>query len=261
MGRRAAAADVRDRDEEGRLISPEYLLISELNQWSPEQDLPWQALDREAAHAQPEILEQLRASCLIEAMHPVTTKHLMGLLWDDVDATSVLSIELAEGFRHYYVLRRYLEAVGHQPPITDEEIVAARQRAGKALEGEDDLTGELVNFIFSEHFAAYYFVRVKQRTHEPVLRAMAHHIARDEFRHTQLSEHLLRRRLERDEASAHRVLEAAANFRHYGSMALEEVPVFQRGDLGAIGSFMKKIEALTGRRVVDYLKQLLPEDE
>jgi hypothetical protein len=43
-------------------------------------------------------------------------------------------------------------------------------------------------------------------------------------------------------------------------MALEEVPVFQRTDLGAIKSFMKKIEALTGRRVVDYLKERLPED-
>jgi hypothetical protein len=242
------------------VTSSDYLLISELNQWSPEQDVPWDALDAEVARAEPEILEQLRASCMIEAMHPVTTKHLMGLLWDDVDATSVLSIELAEGFRHYYALRRYLQAVGHQPPITDEEIVAARRKAGEALEGDDDLTGELVNFIFSEHFAAYYFVRLKQRTQEPVLRAIAHHIARDEFRHTQLSEDLLRRRLERDEDSADRVLAAAASFRHYGTMALEEVPVFQRGDLGAIASFMKKVEALTGRRVVDYLKELLPEE-
>lgn len=242
------------------MTSPDYLLISELNQWSPEQDVPWDALDPEAARAEPEVLDQLRASCVIEAMHPVTTKHLMGLLWDDVDATSVLSIELAEGFRHYYVLRRYLEAVEHRPPITDEEIVEARRRAAAALEGREDLTGELVNFIFSEHFAAYYFVRLKQRTREPTLRAIAHHIARDEFRHTQISEDLLRTRLERDEDSADRVLEAAASFRHYGTMALEEVPVFQRGDLGAISSFMKRIEALTGRRVVDYLKERLPED-
>ena len=242
------------------MTSTDYLLISELNQWSPEQDIPWDALDPEAARAEPGILEQLRASCLIEAMHPVTTKHLLGLLWDDVDATSVLSIELAEGYRHYYVLRRYLEAVGHEPAITDEEIVGARRKAADALGGDGDLTRELVNFIFSEHFAAYYFVRLKQRTREPALRAIAHHIARDEFRHTQLSEDLLRRRLERDEDSIDRVLEAAAGFRHYGTMALDEVPVFQRGDLGAISSFVKKVEALTGRRVVDYLKERLPED-
>jgi rubrerythrin len=117
-----------------------------------------------------------------------------------------------------------------------------------------------VNFIFSEHFAAYYFVRLRQRARDPVLRTIAHFIARDEFRHTQISQDLLKQRLERDEESAERVLEAAVNFRHYGALALEEVPVFQRTDLGAIKSFMKKIEALTGRRVVDFLKQRLPEE-
>ena len=241
------------------MIYEDYLLVSELNQWSPEQDVPWDALDPEAARSQPEILDQIRESALIEAMHPVTTKHLMGLLWDDVDATSVLSIELFEGFRHFYVLRRYLQAVGHEPPLSDEEIVKARQKAAEAVEGQD-LTQELVNFIFSEHFAAYYFVRLRQRAGEPLLREIAHLIARDEFRHTQIAQDLLKRRLERDQESVERVLEAAASFRHYGAMALEEVPVFQRADLGAIKSFMKKIEALTGRRVVDYLKDRLPEE-
>jgi rubrerythrin len=241
------------------VIYEDYLLVSELNQWSPEQDVPWDVLDPEAARSQSEILDQLRESALIEAMHPVTTKHLMGLLWDDVDATSILSIELFEGFRHFYVLRRYLEAVGHEPPIGDDEIVRARQKAAEAVEGQG-LTQELVNFIFSEHFAAYYFVRLRQRAGEPVLREIAHLIARDEFRHTQIAQDMLKRRLERDQESADSVLEAAASFRHYGAMALEEVPVFQRADLGAIKSFMKKIEALTGRRVVDHLKDQLPEE-
>jgi hypothetical protein len=242
------------------VIYEDYLVVSELNQWSPEQDVPWDSLDTQTARGQVEILEQLRESALIESMHPVTTKHLMGLMWDDVDATSILSVELFEGFRHFYVLRRYLDAVGHEPAITDEEIVQARKKAAEAAEGQHDLTQELVNFIFSEHFAAYYFVRLRQRAREPVLRTIAHLIARDEFRHTQISQDLLKQRIERDRESTERVLEAAANFRHYGAMALEEVPVFQRTDLGAIKSFMKKIEILTGRRVVDFLKERLPED-
>lgn len=242
------------------MIYEDYYVVSELNHWSPEQDVPWDVLDPEVARGQPEILEQIRESALIEAIHPVTTKHLMGLLWDDVDATSILSVELFEGFRHFYVLRRYLDAVGHEPPITDEEIVQARGKAAEAIAGEPDLTQELVNFIFSEHFAAYYFVRLRQRARDPVLRTIAHLIARDEFRHTQIAQDLLKQRIDRHEDTAERVLEAAAGFRHYGAMALEEVPVFQRTDLGAIKSFMKKIEALTGRRVVDYLKERLPED-
>jgi hypothetical protein len=240
------------------VIYEDYYVVSELSRWSPEQDVPWDLLDPGAAREQPEILEQLRESALIEAMHPITTKHLMGLLWDDVDATSILSVELFEGFVHFYVLRRYLDAIGYEPPITDAEIVQARRKAADAVESEPDLTQELVNFIFSEHFAAYYFVRLRQRAREPVLRKVAHLIARDEFRHTQISQDLLKRRIESDQASVERVLDAAVNFRHYGAMAVEEVPVFQRSDLWAIKSFMKKIELLTGRRLVDYLKERLP---
>lgn len=242
------------------MIYEDYYLVSELNQWSAEQDIPWDVLDVDAARDQPEILDQIRESALIEAIHPVTTKHLMGLLWDDVDATSVLSVELFEGFRHFHVLRMYLDKVGHEPSITDEEIVRARRSAIAAVEGGLDLTQELVNFIFSEHFAAYYFVRLRQRARDPVLREIAHLISRDEFRHTQISQDLLKQRIERHRESVDQVLAAAANFQHYGALALEEVPVFQRGDVGAIRSFMKKIEALTGRRVVDYLKERLPEN-
>lgn len=242
------------------MIYEDYYLISELNRWSVEEDVPWDRIDLDAARGQPEILEQIRESALIEAIHPITTKHLMGLLWDDVDATSVLSVELYEGFRHFHVLRMYLDRVGHEPPITDEEIVRARSKAVEAVGDDPDLTQELVNFIFSEHFAAYYFVRLRQRAHDPVLREIAHLISRDEFRHTQISQDLLKRRIEQHQESAEQVLQAAANFQHYGAMALDEVPVFQRGDLGAIRSFMKKIELLTGRRVVEFLKERLPEN-
>lgn len=242
------------------MIYEDYYTLSEVSSWSPEKDVPWDRLDPEVARKRPEVLDQLRESALIESFHPVTTKHLMGLLWDDVDATSVLSIELYEGFRHFYVLRRYLDAVGHEPTITDEEIVGLRRRSRDAIEAEPDLTSELVNFIFSEHFAAYYFARLRQEAHESVLEEIARHIARDEFRHTQVSHDLLKARIDRGEIDPADVLEAAINFRHYGTTGLEEVPVFQRGDLVAITSFMKKIEELTGRRVVDYLKERMPAD-
>lgn len=237
------------------MIYEDYATISELHRWSLEHDIAWEEIDREAALSQPEILDQLRESALIEALHPISTNRLLGLLWDDLDATSILSVELFEGFRHFRALERYLQAVGHQPPITAEEVVEARR---KAMAVEEDLTAELVNFIFSEHFAAYYFVRLSQGAADPVLRSLALHIARDEFRHTQISYELLRQRIDQDQESAERVLAAAAEFRHYGQ-ALGDVPVFQRNDLQAIRAFMKKVEALTGTRLVDYLKERIPE--
>ncbi len=87
----------------------DYYAQAELGAWSPENDIPWQDLDPELALSRPDILDQIRASALIESVHPITTKHLMGLLWDDVDATSVLSVELFEGFRHF---RADFEAAG-----------------------------------------------------------------------------------------------------------------------------------------------------
>ena len=39
---------------------------------------------------------------------------------DDVDATTVVALEMYEGFKHFHALRRYLEVVGHAPEITDE---------------------------------------------------------------------------------------------------------------------------------------------
>ena len=53
------------------------------------------------------------------------------------------------------------------------------------------------------------------------------------------------------------MLDAAAGVQHYGKSAVEEVPVFQRNDLRAIKSSMKKVRQLTDIRLVDHLKEQL----
>lgn len=236
------------------MIYEDYYTISEVSRWQMETDISWDKLDKEMALSQPEILDQLREACLIESYHPISTKRLLDLMWDDIDATGIVSVELFEGFRHFYVLKRYLEAVGYGKPITDKELQQLRRKAVKGLP-KPELTQELINFIFSEHFAAYYFVRISQKAKEPVLKQIATFITRDEFRHTQISYDLLKARIEARKETATAVLEAAYNFRHYGNEALEEVPVFQRNDIQAINVFMKKVEQLTGKRLVDYIKE------
>ena len=62
----------------------------------------------------------LREACLVESYLPVYTGKMMGLFWDDLDATTIFTIESIEAYGHYYVLRRYLETVGYMP-VTDEE--------------------------------------------------------------------------------------------------------------------------------------------
>jgi len=236
------------------MIYEEYYTLAEITRWQMETDIEWDKIDKEIALSQPEVLDQLRDACLIESYHPISTKRLLDLMWDDIDATGILSVELFEGFRHFLVLKRYLEEVGYDKPITDLELKKMRQKAVKGLP-KPELTQELINFIFSEHFAAFYFVRISQKAKEPVLKQIATFIARDEFRHTRISHDLMKQRLEQKKEAVEEVLEAAYNFRHYGNEALEEVPVFQRNDVLAINSFMKKVELLTGRRLVDYIKE------
>jgi len=235
------------------MIYEDYYAISEANLWALERDIDWEGIDRQTAYSQPEVLEQLRVSALIESIHPISTNLLLGLLWDDVDATGILSIELFEGFRHFYALKRYLDLVDYQPEITDEEIVETRRRA-RAAAHDADLTQELVNFVFSEHFAAYFFTRLSRQAADPVLAQLTHYIARDEFQHTKISQDLLRQRIEAGLVDPDDVLQAAADFSHYGTSAVDEVPVFQRNDLQAIKSYMKKVRDLTGTRLVDHLK-------
>jgi hypothetical protein len=225
--------------------------------WSAESDVRWSAIDGRLARTQPEILAGLRAAALIEAFHPVNLARLLRLAWDDVDASAAFSLELFEGFKHFHVLRRYLDAVAYEPPITDEEIVAMR-RAGAAVEVEPvELIERLVEFMLSEHLAAYYFRRTAEQAKEPVLAQLLRYLAADEVRHAQNASDLLAKRIAAEPAVAHQVLEAAAHFQHFGEEAVGEVPVAFPGDPVAIRTFAQRVERLCGVRLVDHLKASL----
>lgn len=235
------------------MIYEEYYILSELQFWSIEHDIPWDQLDTEQAAQQNELNAQLREACFIESYHPIGTRRLMELLIDDLDATSILSIELFEGFRHYYVLKRYLEIIKYSKAVTEKEVIKKRKNA--LTSKTPNTTEELVTFTFSEHFAAYYFSRIAQQSKEPVLKSIARNIARDEFRHTQAAYDILDLYLRTHPKEKMAVMEATYNFKHYGHLAVEEVPIFQRNDIQAITTFIKKVERLTGIRLIDYIKE------
>ena len=225
--------------------------------WSVERDVRWDLIDGPLARTQPAILAGLRDAALIEAFHPVNLARLLKLAWDDVDASAVFSMELFEGFKHFLVLRRYLDAVGYAPAITDDEIVAMR-RAGAAVEAQPvELVERLVEFMLSEHLAAYYFRRSAQQAREPVLARLLRLLAADEVRHAQNAADLLAKRIAADAAVVPQVLEAAAHFQHFGTEAVDAVPVAFPGDPVAIRTFASRIERLCGVRLVDHLKASL----
>lgn len=238
-------------------IYARHASASERGRWSIDHDIPWHEIDADAARARPDLLEHLRLAALIEAYHPVNLGRLMLDTWDDVDAGVVFSLEAFEGFTHFHALRRYLEAVEHEPAITDDEIVAGRRRALEETASTQPLLERLVEFMLSEHLAAYFFRRIGEQTEEPVLSKLMALIAADEVRHAQAASDLLAKRIHADPDCVPRVLEAATAFRHYGNDVVSEVPISMPGDEVAIRTFAKRIERLCGVRLVDHLKEAL----
>jgi hypothetical protein len=75
-------------------VFDEYLTHAEAQRWILEVDIAWGGIDAALALTQPELLDQVRDSALIESYFPVYTTRLIRALWDDIDATSVFSIQL-----------------------------------------------------------------------------------------------------------------------------------------------------------------------
>jgi hypothetical protein len=225
--------------------------------WSIDRDIGWHAIDRERALAQPDILAALRDAALIESFHPVNLARFLRVLWDDVDGCAAVGLELYEGFKHFHALRMYLDVVGFQPAITDDELVEVRRRGVGHDFAPSEVLERLVEFMLSEHLAAYFFRRLAERADEPVLASLLRYIAADEVRHAQSASDLIGKRLTSDPSLTDRVLSAAVSFRHYGEEAVGDVPVAMPGDAVAIRTFAERIERLCGRRLIDHLKTTL----
>ena len=222
--------------------------------WSVERDIKWAEIDRERAHARPDLLASLRDAALIESYHPYNLTRLMRATLDDIDAGVVFSLELYEGFKHFHSLRRYLDTVGYEPAITDEELVAIRaaQVETDVLPGE--LIPRLVEFMLSEHLAHYFFRRLGEQSECHVLADLLSRIAADEVRHAQSASDLIAKRIAADPSVIPQVLDAALDFHHFGEQAIGTVPVAQPGDAIAIQTFAKRVERLCGIRLVDHIK-------
>ena len=225
--------------------------------WSVERDIPWRNIDHARAYARPEILTALRDAALIESYHPVNLARLLKVMWDDVDACVVFSLELYEGFKHFHALRCYLEAIEYEPAITDEELVDIRRAQADIDVSPAEIIERLVEFMLSEHLAHYFFRRLGEQAEDQVLADMLSMIAADEVRHAQSASDLIAARIAADPTVIPRVLDAALHFHHFGEQAIGTVPVAQPGDAVAIQTFARRIERLCGVRLVDHIKRSL----
>ena len=240
------------------MIYEAHLRATEENAWPLDTTIAWDAIDVGVASAEREIHQSLHDAALIEGYLPVYAARLMQLLWNDIDATAVLSMELYEGLKHFTALTRYLDRVGFQrEEASAAALVAARERALAIEYREGDLIAHLTNFMCSELFAAHFFLRISRRTNEPVLRDLLGYMARDEFRHSASAGDVLRKRVDANPTLAAEVLAAAERFRHYGSDVVD-VPVAEENDFEAIMAVNRKIRLVCGLAPTEHLKESIP---
>ncbi len=238
------------------MIYEEHLRAAESASWSIG-TIPWEAIDRDIARGEPEILAGLRDAAMIEGYLPTFAPRLMLLLWDDIDATAILSLELYEGLKHYTALRRYLEIVGEEGSrVSEQSLVAARERTSGITYSRDEIITYLTHFMCSELFAAHFFRRLGERTREPVLAELLGHMSRDELRHSAGAGALLKKRIAANPLVAGEILAAAENFRHYGSDVVD-IPLAEENDFEAIMAMNRKIRQLCGLAPTEHLKEEL----
>src|SRR6266446_8614996 len=105
----------------------DYLTTSEMTRWILDTDIAWDSIDAALALSQPELLDRVRDSALIESFFPIFTPRALDLLWDNIAATAIYSVQLYESYKHFHVFSQYLDAVGYRP-IRDAELIELRRR-------------------------------------------------------------------------------------------------------------------------------------
>lgn len=238
------------------MIYEEHLRAAEAAAWSIE-SIRWKAIDHRTAREEAEIHASLRDAALIEGYLPTFAPRLMLLLWDDVDATAILSLELYEGLKHYTALRRYLDIVGDQDTKSSERaLVDARGRTSSIKYDRDSAVTYLTHFMCSELFAAHFFRRIAGQTREPVLAELMDYMSRDELRHSAGAGALLKKRVKADPGVVPEIISAAENFRHYGSDVVE-IPLAEQNDFEAIMAMNRKIRQLCSLSPTEHMMEEL----
>lgn len=233
------------------MIYADYLSTAEMQRWNLDTDIAWDDIDPQLALGQPALLKRVRDSALIESFFPIFTCRAMELLWDDIAATAVFSIQLYESYKHFHVFNQYLHRVGYEP-IEDDELRAIRRR-NQGLRYEDG-TRLLTRYMMSEHFAAFHFMKDAKVARDPVLRHILKLVGRDELRHTQFAYDLLALRIQRDAGESTKVREAARSFRHIGLEVVTDIPIAEKNEFAAIITMSQKIKRLTGEglRMIEW---------
>ena len=151
-----------------------------------------------------DLLETVKTAALVEANSADYVTYLRNVFADD-DAFKAAADEWGvEEAQHGEALARWAMAVD---PSFDFHAALARFRAGYQLPLEVNASvrgsraGELIARCVVESGTCSFYSAIRDRSPDPVLRAICHHIAQDEARHYRLFEDHLERYIAREPLS------------------------------------------------------------
>lgn len=164
-----------------------------MQRWTPD-DIPWAAFD--PSKLTPDILKVVKAAAMVERNAADYTAYLNNVFHDDGAFRQSVTGWRDEEIQHGEVLARYAEMAdpafrfaerfrrfveGYRIPID-----AVRSVRGSR-------TGELLARCIVETGTSSFYSALRDATDEPVLKAIAHRIAADEFRHYKMFYEAMRR--------------------------------------------------------------------
>ncbi len=209
----------------------------------------WQNIDKNKALEGKRVLDLVREACLIEAYFGIYVANMISLLKEDLEATSMFTIEGFEAYSHYYILRKYLDIVDYRP-IKDEEIIALRKK-DKDVKYDDEIK-ELVNFMATEHFAANFFNDLSDLAEEPVLKKILSSLSKEEVTHSRFAFELLHKRVNKKPEIRDKILAYAKKFQHVGAYVLPTISNVKDDNIQIIQSFNNILKNLVGESISDY---------
>ncbi|MGE5545626.1 MAG: ferritin-like domain-containing protein [Solirubrobacterales bacterium] len=151
--------------------------------WS-EDDIPWSQFD--PGRLDPETLKVVKAAAMVERNAADYAAYLNNVFADDPAFRELAATWRDEEIQHGDVLGRYAEMADPGFSFRDR---FARFVAGYRIPTElaasirGSLTGELIARCIVETGTSSFYSALRDGTDEPVLKAICHRIAGDEFRH------------------------------------------------------------------------------
>ncbi|MBC7950571.1 MAG: ferritin-like domain-containing protein [Rhodospirillaceae bacterium] len=154
-----------------------------MQHWTPD-DIPWGDFD--AAKLSPDVLKVIKAAAMVERNAADYTAYLNNVFRADSEFKAIATEWQAEEVQHGDVLGRYAELADPQFDF--------KQRFQRFVDGykvpidldnsvRGSLTGELLARCIVETGTSSFYSALRDATDEPVLKAICHRIAGDEFRH------------------------------------------------------------------------------